>query len=137
MFGSCMSAFAKKNENLFMINIQKCRLNVMKSLTISCRESYERIYTYLIDLQILQELESAGVCILKDDNLGDIQFDCNNNNRLFWKERLGRTQDNFTVKEKILAARRCILKVAELSENEGDCWLKLMSESLKIGDSYR
>ena len=114
------------------------RTAVMESLSTASWESYQRAYSYCVQLQVLQEIEHmrrlmGPVPTSSSAARAGQSASVLSSLHQHWTQRLTRTKPSFKVREPLLSVRRVLYEEYGESAEVGSTWLEIAHQARKAG----
>lgn len=102
--------------------LSQARRNIIVRMSGATMDSYQSVYEWVVQLQILDELEQWNI------SKNNLQSDGPQINDILinWEKRLSLTQPSYIFQEPILHFRRTIYQMSQAVSSEiGKCWLQI------------
>ena len=136
-----LSALHKRDDMRFNQAMDTARAEVMASLSAASWESYQRAYTYCLQLQCLQEIEHmhsdmGPIPLLPSSSIRSPQSSASTTLSTLhqhWMCRLNRTIPSFKVREPLLSVRRVLCEEYGEMAAVGSWWLEMAQQARKAG----
>mmetsp|Transcript_2421 Transcript_2421/g.9105 ORF Transcript_2421/g.9105 Transcript_2421/m.9105 type:complete len:2544 (-) Transcript_2421:94-7725(-) len=119
----CLLAFAQDNDyEYFQVCLKESRKAIMPSLRVACAESYTRAYPYLVQLQMLSEIDR----VFSKIHEGNTSVDPKTREHILtlMTQGINITKDAVPIKEQLLSLRRVLFSKLNMQSEIGNSWVK-------------
>jgi serine/threonine-protein kinase ATR len=135
---SALLAYRKRDKEKFKEIIDETRKELIVPLSAASMESYERSYPYVVQAQMLHELEQSFALwdFITENNTGQHLVENNDKLRKFvnnMEQSLKSSVESLNTREALLSLRRVLYSIHGLKGEVGKSWLSWAKVARKIG----
>jgi tetratricopeptide (TPR) repeat protein len=115
----------KSTSDEFKKLLDDMKRRVIPPLSAACMESYERAYPYIVQFQMIMELEQSYK-LLAQHATASVNEKHKLHRKLLsqqWNNRLKLTMDSLDTREPIISQRRTLFSLNDMDKEVGDSWL--------------
>jgi serine/threonine-protein kinase ATR len=124
-----LSLLQKGQSKEFNDQLNVTKKNVIQSLTIASKDSYELSYPFIVQYHMISEIEQSLLLSESSARRGVIRKE--------WSQRLNLMDHSMAAREPILALRNVLFNIMDQKQLIGECWLSYANLAREQGDLSR